>query len=122
MPEHPLEWWGLYKGQYDLWSEESYAHPAKMSPALCFKILEHLEELGLLQPGASVLDPLCGIGTSLLAAALKGYPATGIELEPKFVALAQKNADRIALKGFGAPIQVIQGDAPGQIGRLKDKP
>lgn len=111
MPEHPREWWGCYKGQHDLWTAESYAHPAKASPALAFRILEHLEELGLLPEGATILDPMGGIGTFVLAAALKGHPATMVELEPKFVKLAQANADRLALKGFGAPITIIKGDA-----------
>lgn len=41
---HPLYWFGCYRGSYDLIAPESYAHPAKMSSTLCYRILQHLKE------------------------------------------------------------------------------
>ena len=107
----PLAWHGCYSGSYDLWTPESYAHPAKMSVGLAFRVLVHLEELGLLCPSDTVLDPMAGIATSLLVAAAKNYPSIGVELEERFVSMAQANAVRLAAKGFKSPINIIQGDA-----------
>lgn len=104
-------WHGCYRDNYGLWCPESYAHPAKMAPGLCFRILAHLKERRLLADGDSVLDPMAGIGTTLLCAGLMGYPAVGVELEPKFVALAQANIDRLRPKMPGPLPLVLQSDA-----------
>ena len=44
---NPLYWHNCYSGTYDLIHGDSMAHPAKMSPALRYRILRHLQELGL---------------------------------------------------------------------------
>jgi len=80
----PLEWHNCYAGQYDLWSPEAYSHPAKMSPALCFHILQHLEELGLMDKDSVVLDMMAGTGTVGLCWATKGGRSIMVELEPFF--------------------------------------
>ena len=108
----PTECHGHYKrGQFGIWSPESFTHPAKMSPDLAFRILSHLEELGLLRRGMTILDPMCGVGTTLLTAAIRGYRTVGIEIEGKFVSMARANAERLKNRGFEAPIEIIQGDA-----------
>jgi site-specific DNA-methyltransferase (adenine-specific) len=48
------------------------------------------------EPGAAVLDPFAGSGTTLLAAALEGYGATGIEVSERFAVAARER-----LAGFG---------------------
>ena len=55
-------WTGCYSGNYDLITPESFAHPAKMAVGLCYRIFDHLEELGLLKAGATILDPMAGTG------------------------------------------------------------
>ena len=40
-------------------------------------------------PDGIVLDPFCGSGTTLLAAKLEGFSATGIEMDPEYVAIAE---------------------------------
>ena len=77
-------WTGLYKQNYDLATYESMAHPAKGAWGLAFKIIEHLEEVGLLKSGDTLLDPMAGTGRFLLAGAARGYAGVGIELEPYF--------------------------------------
>mgnify|MGYP001594445703 CR=1 FL=1 len=42
-------WTGCYSKSYDLATEESTSHPAKVAFGLAFRIIEHLEELGLLK-------------------------------------------------------------------------
>lgn len=83
-----------------------------MAPGLCFKIMDYLEELGLLVPGKSVvIDPMCGVATSLLCGAIKGYETIGVELEEKFVGLATQNMERLATKMEIPNWQIIQGDS-----------
>ena len=110
--EHPTEWHQCYAGSHDLWVPEAYSHPAKMAPALCGRILSHLKELGLLAEGDTILDFLCGIGTTVLLGALAGHPAVGVELEPKFVDLTQQNIAHVSKKvGRELNATIIQGDA-----------
>ena len=40
-------------------------------------------------PGGVVLDPFCGSGTTLCAAACEGVTAVGIEIDPDYVRIAQ---------------------------------
>jgi len=48
------------------------------APELVWELLERFE----VPKGATVLDPFCGTGTSLLAAAQKGYNAIGFDITP----------------------------------------
>lgn len=117
-----LEWWGLYKRDYDLVTPESYAHPAKASWDLAFKILDHLKELGLLPEGAPVLDMMAGTGRFNIAACAKGYRAIGVELEEKFVAMMQANKVYAGKKlGRELDWEIIQGDARNLSGLLRER-
>jgi hypothetical protein len=62
------------------------AHPAKMLPAIARRAV-----LAYTQPGDLVLDPMCGIGTSLVEAVHAGRRAVGIEYEPRWADLARAN-------------------------------
>src|SRR6202034_381727 len=64
------------------------AHPSKMLPALARRIVEECSE-----PGQLVVDPMAGIGTTLVEAALLGRHAVGIELEQRWVDLGRQNLD-----------------------------
>jgi len=48
------------------------------APELVWELLERFE----VPNGATILDPFCGMGTSLLAAAQKGYNAVGFDITP----------------------------------------
>lgn len=50
-------------------------------------LMEHL--MTVLAPGASILDPFAGSGTTLLAARNKGHRATGIELSFEYSTIAR---------------------------------
>ena len=41
------------------------------------------------EPGGRILDPFAGSGTTVLAAVLEGYSATGIEVTDAYAALAR---------------------------------
>jgi site-specific DNA-methyltransferase (adenine-specific) len=51
------------------------------------------------KPGQIVLDPFCGSGSTLLAAERLGLKWIGIELEPKYVAIAQARIDAEMAQG-----------------------
>lgn len=65
---------------------ESVEHPAKMLPALARHALEEFTD-----PGDFVLDPMCGIGTTLVEAASLGRRAIGVELEERWAHVARRN-------------------------------
>jgi hypothetical protein len=56
---------------------ESTAHPGKMLPELARRITAEYAP-----PGGLVVDPMCGIGTTLIEAAHLGRDALGVEREP----------------------------------------
>ncbi len=82
-------------------------HPAKMRPALAKAILKVYGE-------SPVLDPMAGIGTTLVEAMLLGMDSVGVEFEKKFVDQASRNMDNVrdanANHNMGEAI-CIHGDA-----------
>lgn len=96
--EDSLYWHHCYSGAFDLINSESIAHPAKMSPALCYRILDHLKELGLLKDGDAILDPMGGTGITAICAGAKDYKAVTVELEEKFVDFQWQNKDYASRK------------------------
>jgi len=97
------------------YTPESIVHPAKMELSLCNWILDRY-----IQGGETVLDPMCGIGTTLVEG-MRKYPYCtfiGVELEKKFCDLASKNIQKteeymeqdLFNLGVGKAF-IIQGDA-----------
>jgi modification methylase len=82
------------------------SHPGKMLPELARRIVCEYSS-----PGALVLDPLAGIGTTLAEAALLGRRAVGVELEDRWVALATQNLDHMLDDRHRPLAEVRQGDA-----------
>jgi tRNA1(Val) A37 N6-methylase TrmN6 len=60
-------------------------------------------------PGARVLEPGCGVGAALLAAAARRPEAcfAGLERDPAAAALARRNVE---LNGLAARVEILQGD------------
>ena len=46
------------------------------------------------EPGGHILDPFAGSGTTVLAAVLEGYAATGIEVSETYAMLARERIQR----------------------------
>jgi tRNA G10 N-methylase Trm11 len=85
---------------------ESSAHPGKMLPALAREAISRYT-----QPGELVLDPMCGIGTTLVEAAHLDRQAIGVELEPRWAALAAANIRHAEEQGAAGSAIALQGDA-----------
>ena len=89
----------------------STAHPGKMLPALARTAIATYSDVGGL-----VLDPMCGTGTTLVEAVHLGREAIGVELEPRWVALAAANLTLARDQGASGRGLVTLGDAR-QLGR-----
>jgi len=112
------DWYGCYRGG---WGRnlvaEAFSHPAKVAFGLSERIFAHMREEKWITPGSVILDPFAGIGGFALQAMLAGCEFIGVELEPKFVALAAQNIalwnSRYAgrgMPGWGSAV-VLQGDS-----------
>jgi tRNA G10 N-methylase Trm11 len=85
---------------------ESNAHPGKMLPALAREAIRRYT-----RPGELVLDPMCGIGTTLVEAAHLDRRAIGVELEPRWAALAAGNILHAETQGAAGSAIALRGDA-----------
>jgi len=85
---------------------ESTAHPAKMLPAIAAHAITHYT-----RPGDLVLDPMCGIGTTLVEAIHLGRRTIGVEYEPHWATVTQANLDLARQAGITTAAQVLHGDA-----------
>ncbi|MGH2867855.1 MAG: DNA methyltransferase [Solirubrobacteraceae bacterium] len=65
---------------------ESTRHPGKMLPELARRILTAYSK-----PGGLVVDPMCGIGTTLIEGALLDRRCIGVELDEHWVAVTRAN-------------------------------
>lgn len=60
-------------------------HQAKGNCDSAALALDYMVEKRWLREGDVVLDPMCGIGSFLIVAALKGFDCVGVELEENFI-------------------------------------
>jgi SAM-dependent methyltransferase len=84
----------------------SVAHPAKMLPAIAAAAITRYT-----QPGDLVLDPMCGIGTTLVEAIHLGRQAAGVEFEDRWARLAAAGIAHARRQGATGTAEVYHGDA-----------
>ena len=84
----------------------SIAHPAKMLPAIAAAAIEAYSA-----PGDLVVDPMCGIGTTLVEAVHLGRDAIGVEYEPAWAQVARANLRYARAHGASGHGEVVCGDA-----------
>ncbi|MBR8745418.1 hypothetical protein DSY14_27625 [Nocardiopsis sp. MG754419] len=89
----------------DRYSRLSVEHPAKMLPEIARHAIT-----AYTRPGQVVLDPMCGIGTTLVEAAHLGRRGVGIELEPKWASIARLNLETATVQGATGLGQVHTGE------------
>lgn len=94
---------GQRKGHY---TADSTAHPAKMLPAIAARAIARYTE-----PDDLVVDPMCGIGTTLVEAVRSGRRAFGVEYEQRWADIARANLDLARADGHTAEASVLRGDA-----------
>jgi tRNA G10 N-methylase Trm11 len=63
------------------------------------------------EPGQTVLDPMCGIGTTLVEAIHQDRRAIGVELEGRWAALAAGNVGHARTQGATGQALVLRDDA-----------
>lgn len=85
---------------------ESIRHPGKMLPELARRII-----LAYSRPRDVVVDPMCGIGTTLVEAAAVGRNCVGIELEPRWITVARANLRTALAPPHRQLATVRRGDA-----------
>lgn len=98
----------------DRYVPAAMAHPGKMLPAIAAQAITDYTS-----PGDVVLDPMCGIGTTLVEATHLGRDAVGIEYEPAWAQLARRNLHHARAQGATGHGTVHQGDAR-RLGSLLD--
>ncbi|WP_244252208.1 TRM11 family SAM-dependent methyltransferase [Micromonospora antibiotica] len=84
------------------------SHPGKMLPHLAAHAIGAYSSLGDL-----VFDPMCGSGTTVVEAMHLGRQGIGMDIEPRFTALAAANVALAASQGAAGSGQVFTGDATG---------
>jgi hypothetical protein len=84
----------------------SMSHPAKMLPAIAEWAIRTYTD-----PGDYVLDPMGGIGTTVVEAMHAGRHGVAVEYEPRWAHLAAGNIRRAATQGATGTGWVYQGDA-----------
>jgi modification methylase len=95
---------------------ESNRHPAKMLPEIARRAISFYS-----QPGDLVLDPMCGIATTVVEAIHQDRRAIGVELEPRWAALGAKNIEHAREQGADAWALVLQDNARRLGGGLLDE-
>jgi len=91
------------RGRY---TPESLAHPGKMFPAIAAHAVA-----AYTKPGDLVIDPMCGIGTTLIEAIHADRMAIGVEYEKQWADMAQRNIEYATDHGAPGYATVIRGDA-----------
>ncbi|MGH8880456.1 MAG: TRM11 family SAM-dependent methyltransferase [Stackebrandtia sp.] len=84
----------------------STTHPAKMFPAIAAHAITAYSK-----PGDLVLDPMCGIGTTLVEAIAQDRRAIGVDYEPHWAAITAGNLHLARGRHPGADATVHLGDA-----------
>ena len=84
----------------------SGTHPAKMLPAIAARVIATYSAAG-----DTIVDAMCGMGTTLVEAMYLGRDAIGVELEPHWAELARANLVHARAHGAPGHGEVVTGDA-----------
>lgn len=106
---------GLGAGHADAQIERQ--HPAPFSFTDVSRLVRFFTK-----SGQTVLDPFVGVGSTLKACALEGRRGIGIELNPKYAALAEQRLRDEVRDMFSTATdqKVIRGDARAVVGQLAE--
>ena len=114
-PIKTTQWHDCYgKSWNGLITKESWQHPAKYSRALVEHIVDYMLARNWINPNDLVGDPFGGVGLGGIVSCYRGLNWVGVELEPKFHALAEQNfaLHHTKLRSIGKPTpRIILGDS-----------
>ncbi|MDG4793533.1 DNA methyltransferase [Micromonospora sp. WMMD1082] len=99
--QHPSR--DLRRGRY---TPESMKHPGKMLPTIARYAIRTYTN-----PGDLVLDPMAGIGTTIIEAMHLGRHGVGVEYEAEWVAHAADNIRRTGQAGTAGRGEIYHGDS-----------
>ncbi|QSB06507.1 hypothetical protein JQS30_06280 [Natronoglycomyces albus] len=91
-------------------------HPPKMWPHIAAEAIARYSK-----PGQIVLDPMCGIGTTLVEAIRLGRDTVGIDCEPRWARIAAANVRRALSDAPKRCGQVFRGDATDLVATLRGR-
>ncbi|MFC5188025.1 TRM11 family SAM-dependent methyltransferase [Actinomadura harenae] len=94
---------------------EAMKHPARMLPEIAAQVIS-----AYTRPGELVIDPMCGIGTTLVEAIHLGRDAAGVEYEDDFAHLTARNISHAQAQGATGHATVTRGDAHNITALLAD--
>jgi len=108
-------WHGCYDRQWrGMIVPEAYSHPARFSRNLIERIFAYGLERGWWKVGDTVADPFAGVGCGGIAATYARLRWVGVEIEERFIELANANFDyhreRWAAPAFVSPT-IVHGDS-----------
>ncbi|MCX6023327.1 MAG: DNA methyltransferase [Chloroflexi bacterium] len=82
-------WYGCYREQWTvLLTDDAFGHPAKMARGLVYRLVRTGLERGWWRRDTLMVDPFGGVGTTGLACSAHGLESLLVELEPRFVRIA----------------------------------
>lgn len=88
------------------YTPESVQHPARMLPAIAWHAIG-----AYTKPGDIVLDPMAGVGTTIVEAMHAGRDGIGVEYEAKWAELADANVRLAASQHAPGRGMIIRGDS-----------
>jgi DNA modification methylase len=109
---NPLIWHNCYDQSWKgTLVDDAFAHPAKFAPALVERILRHGLAQGYWRVGETIGDPFGGVACGGIVAGMLGLNWVGVELEPRFVELGNKNIAANRRFFAGCSVELVQGDS-----------
>jgi len=87
----------MFQQFWNVSGESTRKHPAPFPFEIARRLVRMFSFVG-----DTVLDPFCGTGTTMLAAAKTGRNSIGIEIDPRYIELAEKRLRREVCDLFGS--------------------
>jgi DNA modification methylase len=110
-----IQWENCYNDSWNgVITPESFAHPAKFAPGLITRIVDHFLREGYVKKGDLIGDPFGGVGLGGVICGCRGLNWIGVELEPRFVKMGNKNLAKHATAftlSDASMVKLVQGDS-----------
>jgi 16S rRNA G966 N2-methylase RsmD len=101
-------------GRADDLTHGFHSYPARMHPGIAASVIEVLSERG-----GRVLDPFCGSGTVLVEAMLAGRRATGVDLSPLALRIAEAHLARPTAEQRARFLQALDDVGTASLARVR---